>query len=104
MSKRLVLFVAVLTHAGVVAMLVDGPTVAASGAVPVESMQRRMPSANGVDEVLEWNQIFNATVLGSVPAPNSLVTSRSAVSRQPSPRIASSSGGSLPRPGGNVLP
>jgi membrane-associated phospholipid phosphatase len=28
--------------------------------------------------VLEWNQIFNETVLASVPAPNSLVTSRSA--------------------------
>ena len=30
------------------------------------------------DPVVEWNQIFNDTVLATVPAPNSLVTSRSA--------------------------
>ena len=32
---------------------------------------------SGSDEVLEWHQIFNDTVLATVPAPNSLVTSRS---------------------------
>ena len=58
-------------------MLADGPTVGASGAVPVESAYR-MPSGTDVDPVLEWNQILNDTALGSVPAPNSLVTSRSA--------------------------
>jgi hypothetical protein len=33
--------------------------------------------ANHADPVLEWNEVFNDTVLSSVPAPNSLVTSRS---------------------------
>ena len=39
-------------------------------------------SVNDVDSVLEWNQILNETALGTVPAPNSLVTSRSAALRR----------------------
>jgi hypothetical protein len=58
-------------------MLADGSTVDVPGANPVESTYRMAP-ANDVDPVLEWNQILNDTVLSSVPAPNSLVTSRSA--------------------------
>jgi hypothetical protein len=77
MSKRLVLSSAILAFAGVVGMLAEGPTVEVSGTIPVESTYR-MASANDVDPVLEWNQILNDTVLSSVPAPNSLVTSRSA--------------------------
>ena len=37
-----------------------------------------MPSGTDVDPVLEWNQILNDTALSTVPAPNSLVTSRAA--------------------------
>ena len=77
MRKRLIFSTAVLACAGVVAMLADGTTVGASGAVPVQSAHR-MPSGTDVDPVLEWNQILNDTALASVPAPNSLVTSRSA--------------------------
>ena len=45
MRKRLIFSTAVLACAGVVAMLADGTTVGASGAVPVESAYR-MPSGN----------------------------------------------------------
>ena len=77
MGNRLAFSCAVLASAGVVAMLADGSIVGASGAVPVQSAHR-IPSGTRVDPVLEWNQILNDTVLASVPAPNSLVTSRSA--------------------------
>ena len=77
MRKRLIFSTAVLACAGVVAMLADGTTVGASGAVPAESAYR-MPSGTDVDPVLEWNQILNDTALSTVPAPNSLVTSRAA--------------------------
>jgi hypothetical protein len=76
MNKRLVLSSIVLTLA-VVGMLADGPAVEVSRAAPAESTNR-MPSAIDIDPVLEWNQILNDTVLSTVPAPNSLVTSRSA--------------------------
>ncbi len=77
MGNRLAFSCAVLVSAGIVAMLADGSIVGASGAVPVQSAHR-IPSGTRVDPVLEWNQILNDTVLASVPAPNSLVTSRSA--------------------------
>ncbi len=77
MGSRLAFSCAVLASGGVVAMLADGPILGASGAVPVQSAHR-IPSGTRVDPVLEWNQILNDTVLSSVPAPNSLVTSRSA--------------------------
>ena len=62
MRKRLIFSTAVLACAGVVAMLADGTTVGASGAVPAESAYR-MPSGTDVDPVLEWNQILNDTAL-----------------------------------------
>lgn len=77
MSKRFVLSSGVLAFAGVVGMLADGPTVAVSGAVPLQSTYRMTPANDG-DPVVEWNRILNDTVLNTVPAPSSLVTSRSA--------------------------
>ena len=77
MSKRLVLSSIVLAMTGVVGLLADGPAVEVSRGVPIESTNR-MRSANDIDPVLEWNQILNDTVLRTVPAPSSLVTSRSA--------------------------
>ena len=49
----------------------------AVSALPMSSPLRVTTSA-GIDEVVEWNQIFNDTVLATVPVPNSIVTSRSA--------------------------
>jgi len=40
--------------------------------------QHRPHHTTAPDPVLEWNQIFNDTALATVPAPNSLVTSRAA--------------------------
>ena len=75
--KRLILTTGVLACAGVVALLAGGPALGVPGSVPME-LPSESVSVNDVDPVLEWNQILNETALGTVPAPNSLVTSRSA--------------------------
>jgi membrane-associated phospholipid phosphatase len=77
MRKRLFVSTAMLACTAVVAIPAEGPAPLVSAPVAVDSTHE-VPSASGEDEVLVWNRIFNAAVLATTPAPNSLVTSRSA--------------------------
>jgi hypothetical protein len=76
MGMRVLMSTAMLAWA-VAGMTAMGARQVAPASDAVEA-KRDVPTTNGIDEVLEWNQIFNATVLATTPAPNSLVTSRSA--------------------------
>ena len=50
----------------------------ACAVVASASSAARPTVTDSIDQVVEWNQVFNETVLATTPAPNSLVTSRSA--------------------------
>src|SRR5687768_17530513 len=77
MRKRLFVSTAMLACTAVVAIPAEGPAPLVSAPVAVDSTHE-VPSARGRDAVLVWNRIFNAAVLATTPAPNSLVSSRSA--------------------------
>jgi membrane-associated phospholipid phosphatase len=68
--------------AAILASSVLGPVSGNATVAGVATMPEAPPSpahaTPTADPVLEWNQIFNDTVLATMPAPNSLVTSRSA--------------------------
>lgn len=68
MTRRWILSTAIISTA------IISSAVTASGISSVA----RTPVTDGIDQVVEWNQVFNDTVLATTPAPNSLVTSRSA--------------------------
>jgi hypothetical protein len=77
MSNRLIRLAAILACAGVVTVPLAQHAASAAPPAAVELIDSAPPSADG-DVVVEWNQIFNDSVLATTPAPNSLVTSRSA--------------------------
>ena len=75
MSRPLQLIAAAALACCVSVATSGGATAAGAAAMPAPHPARAMSTT---DPVVEWNQIFNDTVLATVPAPNSLVTSRSA--------------------------
>lgn len=77
MTKRPRFYTAALAVAGILAVL--APEASTTAWSTTSAGYPALPGDQGAyDPVLEWNQIFNDTVLATTPAPNSLVTSRSA--------------------------